>query len=162
VLLKDGCNALAKPLAILMNRSLAEGAIPSDWKHAMVTPVFKVGSKTDPANYRPILVLPAFVKIVEHTVHTMVYDYQENQLLTACQSGFRPLHSTSTCLFDTTNKSLDNIDKGFLTGMIFLDLSKAFISGPQQDARKLSILGFMLPQSFGLTNILQIGHKVSL
>ena len=162
MLLKDGCNALAKPLAILMNRSLAEGAIPSDWKHAMVTPVFKVSSKTDPANYRPISVLPAFVKIVEQTVHTMVYDYQENQLLTACQSGFRPLHSTSTCLFDTTNKLLDNIDKGFLTGMIFLDLSKAFDTLDHNKMQeKLSILGFMLPQSFGLTNILQIGHKVS-
>ena len=40
-LLKDGCNALAKPLAILMNKSLAEGATPTNWKDAMVTPVLK-------------------------------------------------------------------------------------------------------------------------
>ena len=60
-LLKDGCNALAKPLTILMNRSLAEGSIPFEWKHAMVTPVHKSGLKTDAANYRPISVLPVFV-----------------------------------------------------------------------------------------------------
>ena len=40
-----------------MNRSLAEGSIPSEWKHAIVTPVHKSGSKTDAANYRPISVL---------------------------------------------------------------------------------------------------------
>ena len=109
----------------------------------MVTSVFKVGSKTDPANYRPISVLPAFVKILERSVHTMVYDYlQENQQLTACQSGFRPLHSTSTCLIDTTNKLLHNIEKGLLTGMIFLDLSKAFDTLDHNKMQeKLSLLG---------------------
>jgi hypothetical protein len=125
-LLKDGRNALAKPLTVLMNRSLAEGTIPSEWKHAMVTPVYKSGSKTDAANYRPISVLPVFVKILERAVHSMVYHYlQENQLLSIYQSGFRPLHSTGTCLIDTTNKLLHNIDRGLLTGMVFLDLSKA-------------------------------------
>ena len=43
-LLKDNAVALAKPLTLLMNRSLAEGAIPSDWKHASVTPIHKAGS----------------------------------------------------------------------------------------------------------------------
>ena len=136
---------LFKPLAILMNRSLAEGAIPSDCirKHAMVTPMFKVGSKTDPENYRPILVLPAFVKILERAVHTMVYDYlQENQMLTDCRLSFRPQQSTSTCLIDTTNKLLHNIDKGLLTGMIFLDLSKAFDTLDHNKMQeKLSLLG---------------------
>ena len=41
--LKDDCNALAKPMAILWIDHLQKGAIPSDWKHPMVTPVFKVG-----------------------------------------------------------------------------------------------------------------------
>ena len=53
----------------------------------------------------------------------MVYSYlQEHRLLSPLQSGFRPLHSTSTCLTHV----LENIDKGLLTGLIFLDLSKAF------------------------------------
>ena len=143
-LLKDGCNALAKPLTILMNRSLAEGSIPSEWKHAIVTPVHKSGSKTDAANYRPISVLPVFVKILERAVHNMVYRYlQDNQLLSTYQSGFRPLHSTGTCLIDTTNKLLLNIDRGLLTGMVFLDLSKAFDTLDHERMReKLSQIGF--------------------
>ena len=49
-LLKDSFGVIAKPLTVLMNRTLAEGSIPSDWKHAIVTPVHKSDSKTDPAN----------------------------------------------------------------------------------------------------------------
>ena len=110
-----------------MNRSLSEGSVPSDWKHAVVTPIHKSGSTSDAANYRPISTLPVFSKILERAVHTMVYAYfQENNLLSNHQSGYRPLHSTSTCLIDVTNRLLQNIDRGRLTGMIFLDLTKAF------------------------------------
>ena len=57
----------------------------------------------------------------------MVYDHlQLNNLLSPSQSGFRPLHSTSTCLTHVTNTLLQNIEKGLLTGLVFLDLSKAF------------------------------------
>ena len=126
-LLKDGAIVISKPLTVLINRSLVEGAIPSEWKHATVTPIQKSGSTTDAANYRPISTLPVFAKILERTVHSMVYSYlQENRLLSKYQSGYRLLHSTSTCLTDVTNKILYNMDKGQLTGMVFLDLSKAF------------------------------------
>lgn len=75
-------------------------------------------------NYRPISVLPV---ILERAVHGMVYSYlQENKLLSSIQSGFRPLHSTSTCLTHVTNNLLENMDKGLPTGLLFLDLSKAF------------------------------------
>ena len=91
-LLKDGAEALAKPLTVLMNRSIAEGAVPSEWKHAMVTSIHKSGPRTDPANYRPISVLPVFSKILERAVHRMVYAYlQQHKLLSHLQSGFRPL-----------------------------------------------------------------------
>lgn len=126
-LLKDGAVVISKPLTILLNRSLTEGTIPSDWKHATITPIHKSGSTSDAANYRPISTLPVFAKILERAVHAMVYSYlQEHRLLSKYQSGYRPLHSTCTCLADVTNKLLHNMDKGQLTGMVFLDLSKAF------------------------------------
>ena len=126
-LLKDGSDAIARPLTMLMNRSIAEGSIPSDWKHAVVTPVYKSDCRTDPNNYRSISILPVFSKILERAVHKMVYTYlQQHNLLSIYQSGFRSLHSTSTCLADVTNTLLQNIDKGQLTGLVFLDLKKAF------------------------------------
>ena len=126
-LLKDGADALATPLAIIMNRSINEGSIPASWKHAIVTPVFKSGSKSDTSNYRPISVLPVFAKILEKAVHKMIYNFLlQHKLLSSYQSGFRPLHSTATSLIDITNTILHNIDKGKLTGLAFLDLSQAF------------------------------------
>ena len=92
--LKDGAEALVGPLMLLMNRTINEGMLPADWKHAIVTPVHKAGSKWDPSNFRPILVLPVFSKIhlLELAVHRMVYNYLwEHRLLSPLQSGFHPL-----------------------------------------------------------------------
>jgi len=52
-----------------MNQSLTDGAIPSNWKLASVTPIQKTGSITDAAKYRPISTLPVFAKILECAVH---------------------------------------------------------------------------------------------
>ena len=88
---------------------------------------FKKLKHEKPWNFRPISVLLIFSKILERVVHRMVYSYfQKHRLLSLLQSGFHPLHSTSTCLTHVTNTVLENIDKGLLTGLIFLDLSKAF------------------------------------
>ena len=50
----------------------------------------------------------------------------ENQILYTHQSGFRPKHSTETCLTHITDSILKGCDKGLHTGMILIDLQKAF------------------------------------
>ena len=47
-------------------------------------------------------------------------------LLQKEQSGFRQYHSCMTALTKMTDKWLSEIDKGNLTGTVFLDFSKAF------------------------------------
>ena len=47
-------------------------------------------------------------------------------VLSNSQHGFRPNHSTVTALLDITNRLYQNIDKGQLNGVVFLDLKKAF------------------------------------
>ena len=44
------------------------------------------------------------------------------------QSGFRPLHSTVSALIQMCDDWSDNMDKGKLTGVVFLDIRKAFDS----------------------------------
>ena len=44
------------------------GKIPSDWRLANVTPVFKKGVSSNVANYRPISVTSTFSKIFERIV----------------------------------------------------------------------------------------------
>ena len=42
------------PLTVIMQSSLESGVVPSDWKTANVTPIFKKGSKSQVENYRPV------------------------------------------------------------------------------------------------------------
>ena len=47
-------------------------------------------------------------------------------VLTPQEAGFRKKNSTETSLLNATNKGFINMDKGYLNGVIFLDLKKAF------------------------------------
>ncbi|XP_072014831.1 uncharacterized protein [Amphiura filiformis] len=126
-LLKAGANKISKPLAYILNLTILTTSIPKEWKKAIVSPIFKAGKKSDCSNYRPISVLPVISKILERAVHTQVYEYlQHNGLLTTPQSGFRPKHSTLTAITDVTDYIFNNMDKGEVTGAVFLDLKKAF------------------------------------
>ena len=53
-LLKDAAQAIARPITYLVNLTISSGVIPSEWKDARVTPIFKSGKKNDENNYRPI------------------------------------------------------------------------------------------------------------
>ena len=98
-----------------------------EWKIDKVTPIYKDGKKCIPDNYRPILVLPAVTKLIERIIFNQLYSYlTERGILSDSQSGFRPLHSTTTALSGATNDWFLNMDKGLLNGVIFLHLKKAF------------------------------------
>ncbi len=96
-------------------------------------------------NYRPISILPILSKLLEHFAHSSFSEYlEERNLLTIAQSSFRRLHSTVTSLLHVTDRLLMNIDKGLVTGVIFIDLQKAF------DTVEVNILLAKLP-TFGIT-----------
>ena len=69
VLLKFCAAGIANSLTCLFNRSFELSQFPSAWKEALVVPVFKKGSRTDPGNYRPIALLPIVSKVLERVVH---------------------------------------------------------------------------------------------
>ena len=74
----------------------------------------------------PISVLPVLSKILERAVHNQLFQFISNHnLLYPNQSGFRPLHSTTTALVKLVNLWSRNIDAGKLTGVAFIDLRKA-------------------------------------
>ena len=94
-----------------------------DWKLA----IFKDGTKNDCGNYRPISVISAVAKLFEGIVyHQLRSLIAANNILIDQQSGFRPKHSTETALISSTNEWLLNMDKGFVNGVLYLDLKKAF------------------------------------
>ena len=125
--LKDGANILAKLISTLCNLSISPGVFPNACNIAKLKPIFKKGKKTNPSNYRPISMLPSISKIIERKIHDQTNAFLlDEDISYKCQSGFRGNHSTNLCLSFLTNKVLKGFDEGLLTGMILIDLQKAF------------------------------------
>ena len=68
-----------------------------------------------------------------------------NGLLPACQSAYRPFHSTETALVKVSSDILQNMDKKHVTFLVMLDLSAAF------DTVDYSILLNILANDFGIS-----------
>ena len=125
--IKMGLNKLAEPITTLINRIITEGIIPKELKTALTTPVYKKGDADDPNNYRPISVLPIISKVMEKVLSEQLYTYLlSNGHISSSQHGFKPKHSTVTCLLELTEDIRQELDKGKATGILALDLSKAF------------------------------------
>ena len=105
----------------------SSSSFPSCCKTAKLKPLFKKDSKTDPQNYRPISLLPIISKVIERVVHNQTNSFlTQNNILYTFQSGFRSKHSTDSCLSHLNDKILRGFDSGLVTGMILIDLQKAF------------------------------------
>ena len=125
--LKDASSVIAKPISYLINLTISSGEIPSQWKEAKVTPIFKAGKKDDENNYRPISVLPLVSKVMERAVQVQLLVFFEvNKILSVYQSAFRKKHSTETAVVHLVDYILEHMDKQQLTGAAFNDLKKAF------------------------------------
>ena len=65
ILLKQCSKSLAHPLQLLYKASLKTGEIPTDLKRAIITPIYKGGSRNIPKNYRPVAHTSHLIKILE-------------------------------------------------------------------------------------------------
>ena len=128
-LLRDGASVIVLPLCYIVNLSLTSDQLPKSWKCVNVNALFKQGAndKTDKDNYRPISALSTVSKVIERAVHIQLYQYLvDNKLMAVNQFGFRRGRSTILALSQFTDKILENMDKGLITGTVFIDFKKAF------------------------------------
>ena len=125
--LKEGASALASPITDLCNLSILLSSFPDDCKIAKLKPLYKKEAKTKPKNYRPICLLPLISKVIEKVILNQTQNFLDtNMILYSYQSGFRKHYSTDTCLSYLTDKVQTGFEKGLLTGMVLIDLQKAF------------------------------------
>ena len=100
---------------------------PKDCKVSKLKRLYKKGTKTDPENFRTISLLLIASKIKEKVIHNQTMNYlTESNILYRYQSGFRKNHSTNAFLSYLMEKILRCFIPGLLTGMILIDLQKAF------------------------------------
>jgi Reverse transcriptase (RNA-dependent DNA polymerase)/Endonuclease-reverse transcriptase len=117
------------PLTHIINSSLLSSTYPTIWKLAQVCPLPKIPTPQEAKDYRPISILPAVSKILEHVVHTQITNYLDTySLVNEYQSGFRKGHSTNTALLQVTDDIRQAMDKRQATILVLLDFSKAFDS----------------------------------
>ena len=126
-LLKPVVDDILKPIVYIMNLSIKSGEVPVKLKSSRVIPIFRSGKRTEMTNYRPISILPVVAKILEKVVFNQLYAFlNDNNIINVNQSGFRPRHSTLSTLLKVTEDWLNSMDKGEMTGMVTIDLQKAF------------------------------------
>ena len=114
-------------LSYVFNLSIEKNVFPFELKNPKVVPLPKSADKTNPTNYSPLSLLSVLSKLLEKRVHIYLNDYLEKQqLLHPFQSGFRHKYSCNTALAHFTNSWLTAVNKSEVTGVLFLDLKKAF------------------------------------
>ena len=72
-ILKELATELTTPLTIIYNKCIDKGTLPSQWKEAIVTPIFKKGCKSDPSNYRPVSLTSVVCKVMEIIISESIF-----------------------------------------------------------------------------------------
>ena len=121
--------SLSEPLALLFNSLMSFGGVPTEWKSALVLPVFKKGVSSDVSNYRPISLTCVCSKLLECLIKDDMLVYlQKNNLISKCQHGFLSKHSTFSNLVESLNDWTISINRHNQTCIAFIDFAKAFDS----------------------------------
>ena len=125
--LRDGAIAIKDHLAHIISLSISSASVPNDFKSARVKPLFKKNERSEVGNYRPVSILSVSSKILERAVYVQLESYlREKNILYGYQSGFRGSFSTDTCLTHLTDYVRKHTSVGNITGMVLIDLQKAF------------------------------------
>ena len=126
-ILKLGGVAVNPYLASLLEISLNNATIPSDWKRATVVPIYKEGDRSAVSNYRPISLTSVVCKQLEHVIagySRQVWD--KNDWLYEGQRGFRPGYSCESQVIMVCQDIADSLDEGVGIDAIVINFFRAF------------------------------------
>ena len=136
--LKECSNEISPILALIINKYLARGDVPDEWRQANVSPVFKKGEKYDAANYRPVSLTCICCKTLEHILVSSINKHLAlDSILADCQHGFRSQRSCETQLVQFVHDIISNLDGALNRGhkqtdLIIMDFAKAFDKVPHR------------------------------
>ena len=128
-ILKLSGEAMIPYLARLLDITMNNGALPADWKRAMVVPVHKGGDRSLVTNYRPVSLSSVVCKQMEHVIASASHLRQvldKNDWLYEGQHGFRPGYSCQGQVITVCQDIEDSMDNGDRIDAIVIDFSKTF------------------------------------
>ena len=132
-------------LSSIFNFCLDNRVLPSEWKCAIVKPLYKnKGNKNDLNSYRGISMLPPVAKIFEKVCSKQILNhFINNNLFTSAQHGFRKSHSCEPAIHELVNDCYKKLEKKLTSILLFIDFRKAFdLVDPELLLLKLLNYGF--------------------
>lgn len=138
---------LLKFIVRLFNSCLKIAYFPTQWKKGKIIAIPKAGKDQSVAtNFRPISLLSTIGKLFEKLILEKLTNFEDiKKIFIPQQCGFRNKHSTIHQVLRITEKATINFSKHKSTGLVLLDIEKAFDS-VWHDAliHKLLVLKFPL------------------
>ena len=143
ILLKKCVTSIAIPLSIFWRKCVNESHIPECLKESIIAPLYKSGSKSCAANYRPVALTSHLIKVFEKIVKNHITEFlSDNNLLNPNQHGFRDGRSCLSELLDHYNEIINYLQFGTNVDVVYLDFAKAFDKVDHKTLlNKMQILG---------------------
>ena len=162
--LKIAAPTLALYLRSFFDFVFTRGIFRDICKIAKIVPIHKKEEKDNPNNFRPISILNCFSKILEKMIHQRILPFlNKHKILTLQQYGFQKNLLTMHAVLNLITATYDNIKDNTYTGILFLDLTKAFNTVCHQVLLgKLEHYGIHGPCLHLLNSFLKRKHFVSL
>ena len=130
-ILRNGGLPICFGLYYVFSSSLELSCLPSSWKSAIISPIFKSGSKTLVDNYRPISVTSCCSRLLERIVNNKIINFLSvHNKISNTQHGFTSGKSTDTILIKFYDYITHFLDCGMVVDCIFFDFQKAFDTVP--------------------------------
>lgn len=128
ILIKNLPSKAVQCIMIIFNSCLKISYFPSHFKKAKVIAIPKPNKpKHNPNSYRPISLLSNLGKLFEKVIRNRIHDFIENtSIIVNEQFGFKKQHSAVHQINRIVNIIKSNKRKKKSTGMIILDVEKAF------------------------------------
>ena len=126
-ILKECATVLAPILCQLWRNSLDTGDIAQVFKTQSVVPIFKKGSRSLAANYRPVSLTSHLVKLFERIMRSKLVEFIETRdIIHPDQHGFQKGKSCLTQLLHHVEDVMSDMCRDENADVIYLDFSKAF------------------------------------